>query len=510
MLALALPGTDPVIAQKVETRPRAVVQWLDGLPYANPQQVAQQLLMALYALNRHTLDGDDRAELLALYRPVVARMVDSLEDQLGDTGLPPAPQQRQVGALLRELQIELGTGYKHVLQALANRRIVRASSKRLAEAAARTLRAFHDVQFACHLTRVALPAGLWRETHQVYAYAQTAGVAYLEAGETLPPSAAYAQVLLLARADPPHMSHAELIHTRLYLGKYARRTTVAAAPVAGHSGFSVPIEGDAAPSPIAGPAREALWLDTDVLCRHLEAVALHLRTGDTPRKIRLPDGMEAETTQILCGHLIKQWCAGPQRAFRRHTPDDASVTAVAGLGHIHRLLDPGPPPDADDLTPVVTPAPVAPGHWTVVNDSAAGLALRGTPDAPLSLKVGDALALQAPGTADWSLGVIRWLRMRDAQAVEFGVERLSPKVEAVWVRPLQGHRASQTEAALFVPGVAAMQQADRLMLPRHVYQLGIEAEVTHGPHRYLIVFGKRLDPTPSFDLIDFSIFEEAS
>ena len=57
------------------------------------------------------------------------------------------------------------------------------------------------------------------------------------------------------------------------------------------------------------------------------------------------------------------------------------------------------------------------------------------------------------------------------------------------------------------PTPEAMQQADRLMLPRHLYQLGIEAEVTHGPRSYDIVFGKRIDPTPGFDLIDFSIFE---
>lgn len=510
MLTLALPDMTPVIPQSVETRPKAVAAWLDTLPFANPMQVAQQLLMALYALNRHTLDDDDRAALMALYRPVVARVVAGLEAQIADAGLPLPPAQRQAGTLLRELQIELGTGYKHVLQALANRRIVRASSKRVAETAARVLGAHYDVQFACHLTRVTPPAGLWREIHQVYAYAQTAGAAELAVDDAPTPVAAYCRVVLFGRADPPHMSHAELIHTRLYLEKYAGRATLAAAPVSGHPGFSVPIDGDAAPSPVAaGPARESLWLDTSVLCQHLQAVQLHLRTGDTPRKIRLPEGMQAETTQILGTHLLKQWCASPQRAFRRHTPTDAALTVVAGLGAIHRLLNPGPAPAAEeDYTPVATPAPVTPTRWTILNDSAAGLALSGTPGASLNLRVGDALALQADGDAEWSLGVIRWLRMRDTQEIEFGVERLSPRVEALWVRPLRGHRTTRAEAALFVPGVAAMHQADRLMLPRHLYQLGIEAEVTHGARNYDIVFGKRVDPTPGFDLIDFSIFEE--
>ncbi|MEW6415252.1 MAG: hypothetical protein AB1482_08360 [Pseudomonadota bacterium] len=509
MLNLTLPGTDAVLPQKVETRPRAVAGWLDTLPYANPTQVAQQLLMALYALNRHALDGDDRAALLALYRPVVARMAASLEVQIADAGLPPTPGQRQAGTLLRELLIELAIGHKHVLQALASRRLVRASGKRVAEAAARVLGAHFDVLFACHLTRMTPPAGLWREIHQVYAYAQAAGAAELAVDDAPTPAAAYCRAVLFTRADPPHMSHAELLHTRRYLEKYADRATLAAAPLGGHPGFSIPVDGDLAPSPTPpDPARESLWLDTGVLCQHLQAVQLHLRTGDTPRRIRLPEGMEAETTQILCTHLLKQWCAGTQRAFRRHTPADATMTVVAGLGAIHRLLGAGPAPAGDEaFTPIAPPAPVTPTRWTIRNDSAAGLALAGTPGTPLNLRVGDALALQPDNTTEWSLGVIRWLRMRDAQTVEFGVERLSPRVEAVWVRPLRGHRATRAEAALFVPGIAAMQQADRLMLPRHLYQLGIEAEVTHGTRSYDVVFGKRIDPTPGFDLIDFSIFE---
>ena len=512
MLTLSLPGTDAVLQQKVETRPKAVAEWIDALPFANPAQTAQQLLMGLYALNRHALDEDDRTALLALYRPAVARVAAALETSIADAGLPPPPQQRQAGALLRELLIELGTGYRHVLQALANRRLVRASGKRVAEAAARVLGAHFDVLFACHLTRMAPPAGLWREIHQVYAYAQAAGAAELAVDDAPTPAAAYCRAVLFTRADPPHMSHAELLHTRRYLEKYADRATLAAAPLGGHPGFSIPVDGDPTPSPTPpDPARESLWLDTGVLCQHLQAVQLHLRTGDTPRKIRLPEGMEAEATQILSSHLLKQWCASPQRAFRRHTPVDAALTVVAGLGAIHRLLGPGPAPSAEDeYTPGVTPAPVTPTRWTILNDSAAGLALAGTPDASLNLRVGDALALQADGDAEWSLGVIRWLRMRDAQVVEFGVERLSPRAEAVWVRPLRGHRTLRAEAALFVPGIAAMKQADRLMLPRHLYQLGIEAEVTHGARNYDIVFGKRVDPTPGFDLIDFSIFEASA
>ena len=146
----------------------------------------------------------------------------------------------------------------------------------------------------------------------------------------------------------------------------------------------------------------------------------------------------------------------------------------------------------------------------VDNDSAAGFALSGTPDAPLNLKVGDPLAVHVDNATGWSLGVIRWLRMRDARRVELGVERLSPQIEPVWVRPLRGQRKATPEPALFLPGLAALKQNDRLLLPRHLYQIGMDAEVLRAPHQYTLTFGRLLQRTPSFDLIDFTVFSEES
>ena len=98
--------------------------------------------------------------------------------------------------------------------------------------------------------------------------------------------------------------------------------------------------------------------------------------------------------------------------------------------------------------------------------------------------------------------------MGNAQQVELGVERLSPQVQPVWVRLLRGHNKTNPEAALFVPGLPALKQNDRLLLPRHLYGIGMDAEVWHPPHQYTLTFGRRLEHTPSFDLIDFTIFAD--
>jgi len=251
-------------------------------------------------------------------------------------------------------------------------------------------------------------------------------------------------------------------------------------------------------------------------------VVVRLRTGDSPRLIGLPQGMGSELSYSLGKRLLKLWRSGAQRVFKRYPACENTVHLVAGVSAIHRLLDMAPPigrrrqrcrrqpADPRCRTAVCCPASVNASCWTIDNDSAAGLALTGAPDTSLNLKIGDALALRAHDAEAWSLAVIRWIRMRDARQVELGVERLSPQMQPVWVRPLRGHRKATPEPALFVPGLPALNRPDRLLLPRYLYQTGMDAEVWQPPQQYTLTFGRRHEHTASFDLVDFTLFADSS
>lgn len=530
MLTLTLPRTGPsALEHAVETRPRATTEWLARLPFASPVDAAQQLLGALYALNRHALGEDERYALLPLYRPAVARAAASLEILLAGAGVPPLAQQQQTGTLLRELRIEHGISYKHVLQAMVSRAAGHPGpSRRLAEVTARLIAAQRDVLIACYQTYSQPPAGLWLELHQLYQLACAAEVADLAVDDALPASLAYRQALLLALADPPHMSQTELVHARMFLDKFGALAVLQAA-TGQHAGkgFAVVVDCDRGPSPIPIKLKENdLWLDTEMLRRQLHEAAVRLQAGDSPRRIGLPPSMDKSLSRSLSKHLLKLWHTGSQRVFSRYSAAGSTLQLAAGVSAIHRLLEQVPQApelnadagtddidDADDnldihdLNPLMAPSVVVnTSHWAVINDSAAGLALSGTPDAPLNLKVGDALALRPDAATDWSLGVIRWIRMQDSRSVELGVQRLSPHLQPVWVRPLRGQRKASPEPALFIPGVPALQQPDRLLLPRNIYQPGMDAVVWHAPRQYTLTFGRRHEHTPNFDLIDFTIF----
>lgn len=524
MLTLNVPLIDASLQRATETRPKAVAEWLQRLPFASPVETAQQLITALYALNRNPLDADARHALLALYRPVVARIGASLESQLAESGVPPHARLRQVGVLLRELLIEHSIGYKQLLLTQDNRRFGRVPPKRVAEVTARLLTALRDLQAACYLTYSPIPDGLWLEMHQSYQLAQTTGMADTPVDDALPASLVYRQTLLLALADPPHMSLAELSHTRMYLDKFA--ALAAFSPAMAHpdpSGFVISTDSDRGPSQLPGSPKEGyLWLDTDALCRHLHETATRLRTGESPRRIGLPQGMDSELSLNLSKHLLKLWRTGAQRTFKRYISAGSTVQMVAGVSAIHRLLglmtetattdtDAHNSLDIGDVgLAFASPAAVNTSLWTISNDSASGLALSGTPDAPLNLKVGDPLAVRGDDAAQWSLAVIRWIRMHDARQVDLGAERLSPQIRPVWVRTLYGHSKTRAEPALFVPGMPALNQPDRLLLPRPLYQSGMDAEIWHSPQQQnTLTFGRRLEHTSSFDLINFTLFDSA-
>lgn len=513
MLTLSVPSIDPAISRTVETRPKPVSVWLAHLPFASPMESAQQLVTALYALNRSPLDETARYALLALYRPVVARVCSSLETLLAESGVPPRAQQRQLGVLLRELQIEHSIGYKHLLLAQLQRRVGRVNAKLLGEIAARLMDALRDIQIACHLTRTVLTPGLWLELHTLHAYLQSVNLADSAA------SLAYRQALLVALADPPRMNHTEITFTRFFLNQFAGLAQLCRAPIAMHRGFAIQIDGDTAPSHHAPePGSGQLWLDTEALCRQLHETLVQLREGESPRRVGLPPELDGEFSLIIGKRLLKQWSSGAARTYKRYPTPGRPVQTVAGVSAIHRLLEKAeqatrPEPIESDHHQIYIIEPSFAGavaanmaEWISSNDSAVGIALSGAPDAPLNMKVGDALAVRVGDGTEWSLGVIRWTRMRDARQVEFGVERLSPQIQPARVRPLRGGKLA--EPALFVPGLAALRQHDRLLLPHHLYQIGMDAEVRHEHHRYMLTFGKCFEHTPSFDLIDFTIFAD--
>ena len=514
MAVFNVPDVDPALKSAFETRPKPAQAWLAHLPYASPLDAGQQLLSALHAMNRSTLDVPVREALLALYRPAITRIAEGLETLLGETGIPPHTQQRQAGTLLRELHSEHAIVYQHLLARHDDTR--KLSPRRIGELLAHLLAAWREYQIAHHSTYHPLPSGLWLDIHHAHALARQNGLADSAIGAVQPASLLYRKMLLMTLADPPHMSRGEQLHVRAYLRAFGALASLHERTSPGESGCMISPGQDCGPASRTDSSDARFWLDTDALCRQLHDTALRLRTGDSPQRLGLPKGMEGELSLLVAKRLSKRWRNNTQRAFNRRPGREDRLEAVAGVSAIHRLLAQNTDNrfDEEDSLPIddvgvlqTPPAAIQRSLWTMRNDSAAGLALTGTSALPLNLKVGDAIALRAAGmdALNWSLAVIRWVAMYDDGRVELGAERLSPQIEPVWIRPLRGH-CKHPEPALLVPGLPALKQPDRLLLPRYVYTAGMDAEIWQATQPTLLSFGRRHEHTPHFDLVDFTAF----
>ena len=520
MLKLELPPAEEVIDHAVDTRPRQVEAWLERLPHGSPNEVARLIVEMLTAMNRTRIGDAERYRCLIQLHPAIARVAANLEPQLAAAGVPPTQAAWQAGAQLRELLRELGYGYKRVLLGFGSRRGKSGDDQRLIDVTTLVLITLRDLQYACYQTYSPLPRGLWREIHRVYRFAQDAGFAdRLATAEAATPSLIYRQALLMSLADPHRLEPAGLVHTRRYVERFAALTEL-------RSGFDSPgamrffirrEAGESIEQPLGDEPRSGLWLHTEHLCQHLQTSGVRLASGDPPRVLGLPEGMGGESGLALLQRLQRSWRQRTSRNYRRMPARPSTLRLVSGVNAVHRLLlDHGIAGDAaePDTTEIsvsdsvlATAGATRASTWQLVNDSAGGVALAGKPELPHSLNIGDPLALQETATGHWSLGVIRWIRVRDTREIEMGVERLSPQVEPVWIRPVRRRQLTRPQPALLLRGVAAQRRRDCLLLPPQIYRSARDVELLHDQQLDCVTFGPRLEQSPSYDLVEFSRFQ---
>ena len=522
-LTLNVPNTENSVLQREAERPaKATGLWLERLPFASPKDAAQQLIAALYTLNRQPMSPEKRYALMVQFSPVVSRVAASLQPLIAGVGVPHSASQQLPGGMLRGLLTEHSIGYKHVLLDLIGQTAGRTShNQRIADVTARLTAALVDTLAACFQTYSIHPYGLWLELHQLYQFALTRQISNSGAGEIPATSLSYRKALLLALADPPHMNHSEFTHTLTFLdhlGKLALLVPSSEQPSG--KGFGILVDQDNGSSrQMLTPKESDLWLDTDALCRQLREIVLRLQAGEPPKKLGFPPTLDSQLGKTLGKYLYKQWRIHAKRAYNRYPAATPSIQLVAGVSAIHQLLRMMQSPAQQiekmedsqlihDVQPVrARPAAVTITLWTITNDSAAGLSLSGTPNAPLNLKVGDALALQTADETEWSLGLIRWVKMHDQQMIGLGVQRLSPRMQPAWVQTMRGRSKGKQEPALLIPEIPALQQAARLLLPRPLYRRGMDAALnSHATTPVMLTFGQCHEHTHSFDLIDFTPF----
>jgi hypothetical protein len=489
--------------------------WIKRLLRLQPALVQAQLLEQLRLLNGYTLPPLTRLNMLeALQIPIRFVQAESVHGFAGHP-LPLAPQELAAAEATQALWRALLQAYLRCLDRLVD------GDTSLTPCAAmicqRPLAVLADAY--CDLVRAGrvADAALWRCAHAIYASAERLGVALIPLRDalrtppeqrqtTLTPTAAYAELVLLAAASLHELSLREQRWVIAWARRWAGKLAVqAAAPeLRAALPLCVDLGGTDPPSflPQAGPG--ARWLITDALRKSLKQRMNLLARGDpadTPERLGLGTDCPLPACSAALHRLYPRWVkGGVQRRYERH-PLRGPCRLVAGVEAIHYYVSghqgfrPPGSTTADELRRQreqlalydTVSSRFNDSHsqdqgyrmesWSAVEDwglfdhAEHGLCLtRSLATAGGRLGIGQLVAAQPAVSSQMLLGRVRWTQQRDDLLVA-GIELLPGRPQPVAVRRTGVLASTETYQRGFLLTDAPNDQAAvALILPPGYYK----------------------------------------
>lgn len=477
-LNLSVPAQEQRTNITVETRIDQVSAWLEKLLQGAPNDAAQAVCEALAALNRHPLACASRLHLLEEYRRAVAELLPALKAQFVIVPLPLPDKSRRVAELNRQLFAELATGYKIVVLETENQ-----ESGDAALVVQRTIVSLGNVIATCYESYAPVPPGTWAEIHQLYRHARSKNLldeAVQDGAATISVTESFKQVLLLAVTDPYHLMQGEVIRVLDYTGRFARfaelRTDSGAVGQGGV--FLARLDSDQPPKALPKMVSEvdgetAVLLDTSRLTAQLSQQLGGLDAGISPADLLLPDAARDQAYRGLMKRLLKHWGVSARRHFnRKHYR--AELEICVGIRAIHYFLSGGRVYGVDtgnngdlDFSPAKN-AYVA-SRWSILNESAGGMALSQVSEISPQLRAGEIIGLKAEGSLRWNIAVVRWVKTNDSNRLDLGIQMVAPYATAAAVK--QGGSASAPfQPVLLLPEIPLFKQPPSVVTPRGLLQ----------------------------------------
>jgi hypothetical protein len=513
-LNLSVPAAGNRQNIPVETRVDQVSAWLAQISSGYVAETAQAICNGLAALNRHPLKAAERLALLETYRAAIDNLLPALKAQFVIVPLPLPERNRRIAELNRQLYVELAYGYKIVL--------LEETGKPAGLVVQRAIASLGQVLAISYETYTPVPAGAWSEIHQLYQHATRHGLldeAVTDGAATSSPGLAYMQILLLAVTDPYHLMQGEVIRILDYVGRFAHLTRLLTeVPLDDASGlFLVRLDSDAPPKALPKTLNRvdgetAILFSTLGLATQLSQQLGGLEAGIFPIDLLLPDAAREQTYRNLMRRLLKHWGSTAKRHFNRRR-QQAVVDLCVGLRGIHYFLN---GEQVYGMTAVSSQlhegeldfsgngrnTGFSPSRWSIVNESAGGMALSQLSEISAQVRAGEIIGLRAEGSQQWHIAVVRWVKSDESNRLDLGIQMVAPYASAVAVKP--SGASSQFQPALLLPEIPLLKQAPRILAARGCLQAQREFVLEHDGQTSRHKTGEQLEATVAFEQFGFT------
>lgn len=535
MTAVALRfDLPPLQGQAASVRAPEIAKWIAGLPLVNTGESGRMLLERLAHLNGTAIEDGDRLQILECFREPVHGIALALIASYEQQPLPLSGPAAMAADRVQGLYTEMALGYE---------RLAAAASQRANQTQAQRNHAALSVQRAVYYLCRALtvryglrhpaPAGIWRNLHDLYHYAETEGIADAPVADPLNSCVAsssvahaYKQALLVNFADPYQLPARMIEKVHRYLDAMAPLAELSRAVPAMRPDCQFVLNLATDRAGIANA--ESVAVTTEARYRFMTTVALAcamhdqltaLRSGAAPPMHGLEAGFFAAQGADMLMRLLVAWGVHPKRRFARIARDRLPAMVHIGLEAICRVVNAGAPfersstlvgplprpperPRGDDATAIDAPsAGERDVPWELLDESAGGFCLGRTHVAREPMHIGDLIcACGARKTAD--IGMIRWVMIEPGGAVRIGVQRLAPSAQAVGLYPPGGSDAG-FHVVLRLPPIAALKQPDTLITSRGIFRPDRPLVLDDGARTHQIVATRLVNVTGSIEQFEY-------
>ncbi|MDH5325028.1 MAG: hypothetical protein OEZ68_17065 [Gammaproteobacteria bacterium] len=334
---LATPSLKPVSEGMFNTRPKHLDAWLTSLPLGDTGECARMIYNALCECNQTDISKKTRLHLLEKICEPVENILGTLKKHYLHETLPLSEKNRHMAQLAIELNAEMATGYKIIIDQTWGTPLSLLIKGRTRLAIHRAIHYLSGTLLTAYEVYSELPSSTWLQLHQLYLYAEENALEKSKirnVGSCHKPKSTirdlYKRILLIGLLSPYRFrqSIVDLLYARLEnWGPLCRIL-----PPDGQSELlnqvQIRLNTDFAPSFFnskepSNPTHSR-WLDTTDLVQMLSE---HLAERSTALELPLD----------LVYLIALTWSGKSRRGFNR-TATNSTLTITLGLNATHHLI----------------------------------------------------------------------------------------------------------------------------------------------------------------------------
>jgi hypothetical protein len=380
---------------------------------------------------------------------------------------------------------------------------------------------------------------LWQQLNQLFLIAEERGFSEKPVKDSLNRQmdastcqAAYVHALLVAAANPNHLSARHLNVLDKWLDKWAARVPISSQrpnqpdlPI-----LAVDVAGQAGPFLVDdGTSSSTLrFLHTTRLAEGLRKRIKFLRKGGSPAELDLGEECAQPGCEAFLTEIYRQWFepAASRASTRRSGVQQAEV--VFGMTDAYvcsngmkpfeqpakntefsreELLDLQMFGHVRERRAVVSPQQpgIALADWDILDESALGFRLARASTTDVQIVFNQLVALRPKDANAFVLGSVKWLSFEADGSVVFGVRTQPATVVPVAARQVKLQAAELDFAPAFrLSASPAQQLPESLVLPRGWFKHGARVEIFDGAYQTLIMSGM-LEVGSDFERVSFTL-----